>query len=850
MMLLRLITWPYVRKHMLRCVLTTAGIVLGVAVFVGMHTANQSVLYAFNKTVDRIAGTTQLQVSAGETGFPEDVLERVQAHPDVRVAVPVIEATVQTGIAGQGNLLVLGVDMTGDRALRDYDLDNADESIVDDPLVFIAQPDSIIVSRQFTERTGLKLNDKLTMKTMQGPRQFTIRGVMKGGGLASAFGGNLAVMDIYAAQMVFGRNRTFDRIDLAVREGVKVDDVRSSLQALLGPGLQVDPPSSRGKQFEGVARIYSLNANVTSLFALFIGLFLIYNTFSIAVTQRRSEIGILRALGAARGQIQRLFLIESGIAGLAGSLLGILLGIFMARGLAAYVGSFFGEVYGVGERAEEVSANPALLAFALLIGVATSLIAGWIPARSAGRVDPVKALQKGRVQVISAGENRIRRWTALAMLAAAIGCVFLGQRAFFFYTGYMLSVVAVLLLTPALCTWLTNLLRPALKWMRPVEGALAADSLLQSPRRTSGTVAALALSVALVIGLGGIAKASYETIREWADTALNPDFFITSSESITQRGFRFPQEMGDELLKVEGIDEVQAVRTARIMYKDTPVMLVAVGLESVSRRVKARVIEGDAGTMYARAARGEGVVVSDNFALMQKVHMGDVLELLSTSGPVRMPVLGVTIDYSDQQGSILMERSVFIRHWRDDTVNAFRVYLKPGVDREGMRQRLLNEFGGRTRLFVMTNTELKQFIERVTDQWFGLTYVQIIVAVLVSILGIVNTLTVSITDRKRELGVLQAVGGLRNQIRHTIWMEALTIGVLGLAIGFALGAVHLYYILDVAKRDLAGFRLAYRYPLEIAAVLVPVMLGSALLSGIGPAESAVRGSLVEALEYE
>ena len=200
-MLLRLISWPYVRKHLLRSTLTTAGIVLGVAVFVGMHTANQSVLYAFNKTVDRIAGTTQLQVSAGETGFPEEVLERVQAQPDVDVAVPAIEATVQTGIAGQGNLLVLGVDMTGDRSLRDYDLDKGDESIVDDPLVFIAQPDSIIVSRQFTERTGLKLNDKLTMQTMQGPRQFTIRGVMNSEGLASAFGGCLTLSDERSSQM-------------------------------------------------------------------------------------------------------------------------------------------------------------------------------------------------------------------------------------------------------------------------------------------------------------------------------------------------------------------------------------------------------------------------------------------------------------------------------------------------------------------------------------------------------------------------------------------------------------------------------------------------------------------------
>ena len=161
MRLLRLISWPYFRRHILRTILTTAGIVLGVAVFVGMHTANQSVLYAFSQTVDRIAGKTELQVTSGETGFGEEVLERVQTAVTVRVAVPVIEAVVDTKIAGRGSLLILGVDMTGDRSLRDYDLESGDQAVVDDPLVFLAQPDSLIVSKDFAEATHLAVDSRL-----------------------------------------------------------------------------------------------------------------------------------------------------------------------------------------------------------------------------------------------------------------------------------------------------------------------------------------------------------------------------------------------------------------------------------------------------------------------------------------------------------------------------------------------------------------------------------------------------------------------------------------------------------------------------------------------------------------
>src|SRR3954453_18154371 len=184
MILLRLISWPYFRKHVLRTMLTTAGIVLGVAVFVGMHTANQSVLAAFSSTVDRIAGKTELQVTAGEPGFPEEVLEKVQAAATVRVAVPVIEAVVETNFKGQGNLLVLGVDMTGDRSLRDYDLDSADDAIIDDPLVFLAQPDSIILTREFAEPNHLSVNSQLPLGTALGERRFTVRGIMKSSGLS------------------------------------------------------------------------------------------------------------------------------------------------------------------------------------------------------------------------------------------------------------------------------------------------------------------------------------------------------------------------------------------------------------------------------------------------------------------------------------------------------------------------------------------------------------------------------------------------------------------------------------------------------------------------------------------
>src|SRR5580658_7475322 len=456
MILLRLISWPYARKHLPRCLLTMAGIVLGVAVFVGMHAANQSVLAAFRETVDRIAGTTQLQVSAGEAGFDEDILDKVRSLPGVRAAAPVLEATVSVGGT---NLLILGVDMLGDRSLRNYDFEDAGEAI-DDPLVFLAQADSLIVTGDFAKQKGLALNSRIPMRTMAGDQVFTVRGIMKPGGLASAFGGDLAIMDIYAAQKFFGRGRKFDRIDLALQDNVTLADGTAKLRALLGPGYEVDPPSSRGEQFEQTSRIYSLASSITSIFALFIGMFIIYNTFAIAVTQRRSEIGILRALGATQSQIRTLFLAESALTGLAGTVLGILAGLILARAMAGYIGGFLEDIYGVAQRAGDISLDPKLAAAAAGMGVITSLAAAVLPARSAARVDPVKALQKGRYQSLSEGESRTRRNWAAACACASLLALAFSRIGVVFYTGFLLAVLAAVLLSPAASLWLARALRP------------------------------------------------------------------------------------------------------------------------------------------------------------------------------------------------------------------------------------------------------------------------------------------------------------------------------------------------------------------------------------------------------
>jgi putative ABC transport system permease protein len=286
-----------------------------------------------------------------------------------------------------------------------------------------------------------------------------------------------------------------------------------------------------------------------------------------------------------------------------------------------------------------------------------------------------------------------------------------------------------------------------------------------------------------------------------------------------------------------------------VKFHGKPIMIVAVPFTPTNGRERPRPVEGDPDGAYRQTGAGKGLMVAENLAILEHLKLNDMLELQTPSGPLRLPIRGILRDYSNQLGAIFIDRSVYIRCYGDDSVDMFRVFVKPGVAAETVRREIV-ERAGAVHMFVLLNREVRDYILSVTSQWFGMTYLQLVVAVIVAVLGIVNTLTVSIADRRRELGVLRAVGGLRNQIRGTVWLEATAIGLIGLVLGIATGAINLYYELEAIRSDLTGLPLSYEFPFGVVAILVPVILLAAFGSAILPAESAVRSSLVEALEYE
>jgi putative ABC transport system permease protein len=849
--LLQQISLPEMRKHLLRYLVTLLGVVLGVAIFSAIHSANSSLPTALRTTIDQIAGKAVLQVTAVQGGIPEPAVDEVLSVAGVRVAVPVIEAVVQTADASQGNILILGVDMTGDRSMREYTLEGDDEE-VSDPLVFLAQPDSLIVSKEFAARNHLTENAPVTLKTALGSKVFTVRGIMSPKGMAMAFGGNIGVMDIYAAQFLFDRGRFFDRIDIALQDGVKIDEVLPGLQAALGPGFKIEPPHRRGKQMESLMEAFAQALLFSSLMALLVGLFLIFNVFSVSVTQRRTQIGILRSLGVTRLQIQGLFLAEGLLLGLAGSMLGVVAGMFLGRAMILLMASVVQQTYGVRVFVDRLHIDLHWTAVSIGLGIATSLLGAYLPARAAAHVDPALALQKGKFQIMFLGENWHRVWAGGLLLATCLGLGYT-QWSEMLYIQLPMQVglfMGLTLLVPTFSHGLAEVLRRPMGWLFGIQGRLASDSLVRAPRRTSATVAALMFSLVFVISSASLSASVNTSLMRWVESAIRPDLFVSPSEDLIARSFQFPEAMGEELRKTPGVRQVDAFRMIKVDYENSTPMLLSIDMAQYLKQSTPLMEEGRVEELLPAMQGKPGVLISSNLARRHRLRKGDRIALDTPTGRHEFEVIGVQVDYHSDNGSMVLDRQVYKQLWKDDRVDTFDVTLAPGADPHAVREAIQRRFADQRNIFVLTNQEMRGEILRITGQFWALTYVQVLVATLVAVLGILNSLIISITERQREIGILRALGGERRRVRQAILLEAVCVGCVAAILGTAVGSTMGYYMVGTVGTSITGWVFPYQFPVGVALALFPGVLGISLLAAWYPSSLALKTSVVEALAYE
>lgn len=832
--------------------LTVLGIALGVAVFFGIRTANATLLASLRVTVEKAAGKATLQVAAGESGFPEEVLDKVRATPGVHLAEPIIEVIAHTAFPDEGNLLILGVDIAGDHELRDYQFDrNASE--LADPLSFLAQPNSILVSRSFADRHSLKIGDTLPLFTSIGRKEFIVQGIFKPVGVGEVFGGNIAVMDVYSAEVVFNRGRHFDRIDLMNDPQVSVEELQKWLQAQLPAGIEVLQPQTRGQALENTVTAMRTGMLITSFVALFVGIFIIFNSFTISVNQRWKEIGILRAIGVERGNIIGMFLSEAFFMGVVGSILGILAGYYLAAAASRIMGNVAADVYGTLSVPQAVVFNKNYALVSFTVGIVSSILGAWLPARAASRLDPVLALHN----IETRRQESVIGWTRTIIGAMLIfGSVTLivltparvGMNSQFFYAILMLLGLTIIL--PNLVRWSARALRPVMDALGSSEGTLAVDAMIQSPRRSSATVGALMIGLMFVFSTGAYIQSYRLMINRWVDSMINVDIIVATTQQLRSSTYHFSEELGKQIAALPEVRRLLNVRFTSIPYQGDTAALVAIEMDGFLGRSKDSLTGVRDKAFIEKLENGEAFFISRNFASRWNVSVGDELKLQSPTGELDRPVVGIVDDFRSEKGTIFMDRALYKKYWQDSGVDFFDIALKPEADRAAAKQDVVRITSGTVHSFVYTNAEFRKWISGLVDQFFVMNYMQLVVAVLVSMLGIVNTLIISISERKREIGIIRALGGYRSQIRKLVLLEAVSISLVGVFIGALAAVLSTQFMVHTVSTVLAGYSVPFYFPWQMILLSVPIVVFGSILAAWWPAQHAVNKQVIEAIGYE
>jgi putative ABC transport system permease protein len=842
MILRALILRPLLREKT-RTALTILGIAVGVAVVVAIQLANQSALRAFRESVDSIAGRANYQL-VGETG-PLDERVLLNLRPlwseGVRFA-PVIDVD---GLLNDTPIRLLAVDLFSDLHFRDYKYARIETGVKNDEIgasLALFRPDAIVVPAPFAREHHLRVGSQAVMNVGGQRRTLTVRGILEAQGPATAFNGSIVVCDISVAQRNFGMAGQLSRVDLIV------PDERLLPRIALPKGARIERPSRRNERVEKMLRAFRVNLFALAGVALLVGMFLVYNTVLISILRRRKDVGVLKTVGTAPRQIFAAFLGEGLVFGLAGSALGIALGVLLASGILRAVGRTINTLY-VTSRPEAVELTPGVIAIGIAVGTLLSVLSALQPSLEAARVRPNAMIGAGLQQRVA----HPRLLAVLAVLLFAAGALVsqlppVGGIAVAGYVAVLLVVAGFSLLAPMVVRATSRLFSPLLERAFGIVGRLAAASLPASLRRTSVASAALSLATGMMVAVALMVGSFRETVRIWVDQTVSSDLWLRPAKGLSNAGtVVFPPEVADELEKLPFIADVDRTRGHDVLYRDS---IVAVGSGEFDVAIKRgdlpMVTPRSAATALSNALRSNGVVVSESFAIKFDKGVGDTFELPDG----RFPITGIYRDYSNDRGVVVMDRALYVRTFHDPAINTIVVFLKPGVTMDAARRELERSFAPKHHAFVVTNGEIKSEVMRIFDQTFMITYALLGVAIVVAVLGIVNTLSALILERTRELALLRVGGVSTRELTTMIVLESSLLGVASTAAGLVMGYALSWILIYVINKQSFGWTIDFYTPVALIAASLVVTLLSSALAGLAPARLASRIDIASAIKGE
>lgn len=878
----RTLSLGYLGQHPLRAILVVIIIALGVAIMVATRTLNHSLTKAARGAVTPLTDVADLLVVNGQAGVPRSLAAKLN-HSGIaglHDAQPLVVGRVMVPELDNRSVLVIGVDWYGESgaALAGRGGLLARENpwgVKVHKTASALEIGKLVLFHYKLAFVGPELAQDLARAHPATPNRFKVAlageqrtigvvGTVSLEGDAALIGNNVIFMEVKdAAALIYPQRPDYvSQINVRLAHGSdprapippgELEAARQRVQDVVGDRAEVRTQEANDQSIQDLTAGLELGFSLVGAAALVVGLFLVYIVLSVTVAERRHDIGILRSVGATRSQIAGLFLGEATLLGLAGSALGVPLGKGLALLALGPVRRVLSDVL-VPLESAGIEIPVRLLVLALGAGTATAILAALVPAVAASLEEPADAVR--RVPVHAPLMFRILHIAScLLLVGAGLACVIWRDRLpprGGTFGAVICFLLAFLVATPLLVVPLGLLLQPIFRNVLGLQGRLAADNLLRSPGRTGLVIAVLGATGALMVQTAGFIRSSEEAVYSWIEDNIAADLFVTAGSGIGgNAGLALPMsdKVGQRLRAMPEVESALAVHFQRVDINGRIILMLAIDTQSFHSTESHRAMARNLGR-FPRLVEPHTALVSENFAAQHNVKVGQRITVPGRNGPLELEVIGTVVDYTWSRGTIIVDRAWFAREFGDDQVDIYDLYLRPGADPEVVRRQIQERWGKKEGLFVATRTELHNEVSRQLRRVYNLAYAQQSVIGLVAMLGVLCALLISVLQRRRELGLLRAVGASRGQVLGSVLAEATLMALIGALLGFGAGLVLEYYVVHIVLLDEAGFV----FPMKVAWGASGIILGLSVLVatvlGLWPAYQATRLRIPEAIAYE
>ena len=818
----------------LRLALTVSCIALGVALAGAVHTVHNSALAEIDRSARVLAGVADVEIRGPRSGFDDALFIAIARRPEVAAASPIVE--IEAALASGGaTLRVLGIDPM--RAVRLQPAFIADAAMTGaGEATALLDANHVWLTPAAAARLKLRAGDSVGLLAGSSEIPFRIAGI-----LAGMKAGEIAVMDIAAAQQRFERLGRISRIDLRLRPGVDAKRFRADLAAILPPGVVASDAASVSGRAAAITLAYRVNLEALALVALATGAFLVFSTLALQAARRRQEFALLRALGLTRRELALLLALEGALIGAIGAALGTALGVASSMALLGGAGADLGAGFFGGLGVAYVADVPALAMVAAL-GVAMSVGGALWVALAVGRIEIADALRDRSIDLPAS--SRLAAWLAAALVVAGFPLLLLAPIAGLPVGGY--ATIAAWLCASVLAVG--PLCRALLARIAPSQAPLASLALAQVrhlPGHLAASVAGIVVSASLCVAMAIMVFSFRVSVEDWLRGVIGADLYVRASAGGDSAFFS-----AEDQARVAAL--AQVARSEPLRYDRLAVQASGPPLSLIARPLNARILEGfqaePPGIPPADADVHVWISEAARDLLGWKTGDRIVAPMGGRATPLR--VAGVIRDYARTWGAVMIALEDYRRLTGDTRANDLAVHLAPGVDSKRAEAAIRAALPhARGLVFEDAGDLLRRSLE-IFDRSFAVTYALEAIAIAIGLAGVTSSFAALAWSRRREFGVLRFLGLTRREVLRILALEGAATGALGAFIGLVSGAAISLVLVYVVNRQSFHWSLEVHWPLAALAALLAAIIALCAIGARVSASFAVRKEAVLAVKED